>query len=82
MTRHRLIRKVSALAILAMSFAPVSAMAQANTRALQVRACASDVSSYCQEQMSASEAEVGQCLLQNRSKVSPVCKRALRPSTL
>ena len=75
-------RQGIALAILAMVLAPVPAMAQASTRAVQVRACANDVSSYCQDQMSASEAEVGQCLLQNRSKVSNVCKRTLRPSPL
>ncbi len=64
-----------AAALALMSIAP--AAAQDATRNAQEKACSRDVSRHCRKVMNDGDFAIQQCLLQNREKLSPACRKVV-----
>ena len=65
-------------AALALSLASIPAFvapAAAQDRAAQEKACSRDVSRHCRKLMNDGDFAIQQCLLQNREKLSPGCRK-------
>ncbi len=68
----------AALALMSIAALPVSiapAAAQDATRNAQEKACSRDVSRHCRKVMNDGDFAIQQCLLQNREKLSPTCRK-------
>ena len=69
-----------ALALMATVAIPPSvtpAAAQDATRNAQERACSRDVSRHCRKLMNDGDFAIQQCLLQNRGKLCPACRKVV-----
>ena len=70
----------AAFTLMAMAALPVSitpAAAQDATRSAQEKACSRDVSRHCRKLMNDGDFAIQQCLLQNREKLSPACRKVV-----
>jgi hypothetical protein len=67
--------KSGGVAALLLSGLVTSAHAQGAPRDTQQQACSRDVSRHCRRQMNDGDSAIYQCLIQNREKLSPSCRK-------
>ncbi|WP_315836911.1 hypothetical protein [Bradyrhizobium prioriisuperbiae] len=68
----------AALALMSLVSIPsFVAPAAAQDRAAQEKACSRDVSRHCRKLMNDGDFAIQQCLLQNREKLSPSCRKVV-----
>jgi hypothetical protein len=67
--------KSGGIAFLLLSVLATGAHAQGAPRDAQQQACSRDVSRHCRKQMNDGDSAIYQCLMQNREKLSPSCRK-------
>lgn len=72
------LRFAVAFALMSVALIPASMTpAAAQDRATQEKACSRDVSRHCRKVMNDGDFAIQQCLLQNRDKLSPACRKVV-----